>query len=372
MQNYSRAAPKTQQVCPMCHAQLPAGVLYCDACGTDLSRAGVLFSTSVRPVSYQSGGAGRLARRGAVLVGMVAALALGLVGLGSIPEVSARVPVIRAITAPIREALDQAVGWGTQLVGRDRAEPPTPAEPPAPAPPSQPSPPAVPRVEAPGAGLTPYLTVRSSPEPATVYVNDVLVGQTPLTLRQLQPGVYVVRVARDGYPAVARRVELRPNVGATVRLQMKPPAVSRPPSRPAPKPLAGPAAKPAPARPAVPAATVHAPGFTLKDRRGVIYRLSDFRGERLALLVIWDLDGTTEQLIRTLQARTGGRGALVIMVRPNRLALRRFIEANQITIPILLGNPDVAAEYRVPEGISVLFAITDQGRIQSRQIVGRR
>lgn len=352
MQNFSRVAPKTQQVCPMCHAQLPTGVLYCDACGTDLSRAGVLFSTSVRPVSHHGSGAAALVKRSAVIAGAVLALVIGLAGLGSIPQISARVPVIGTITAPIRGAITQAVAWGSQLVGRESAPEPV-VDPPIPT---------IPGFEPPPTALTPYLIVRSSPDAADVYVNGAMVGRTPLTLGALQSGLYTVKVARRGYTSITRRVELKPDVGATVSFQMKPAAAPKP----APRPSVGPKPGPQQQDGGV------APGFTLKDRRGVIYRLSDFRGRKLTLLMIWNLDGEAEQLIRSLQARTGGRDALVIMIRPNRLALRRFLDVERITVPVLLANPDVAAEYRVPDDVAVLFTISDQGRILNRQIATRR
>ncbi|HEU5300560.1 MAG TPA: PEGA domain-containing protein [bacterium] len=338
----------------MCHAQLPTGVLYCDACGTDLSRAGVLFSTSVRPVSHHGSGAAALVKRSAVIAGAVLALVIGLAGLGSIPQVSARVPVIGTITAPIRGAITQAVEWGSSLVGRESA--PTVVE--------DPPIPTIPGVDAPPVSITPYLVVNSAPDVADVYLNGSLVGRTPLTLYSLNSGRYTVKVARRGYTSVSRRVELKPNEGMTVTLQMKPAAAPKPSA--APRPAAAP--KPSAQQPS----GGLAPGFTLKDRRGVIYRLSDFRGRRLTLLMIWNLDGEAEQLIRSLQARTGGRDAVVIMIRPNRLALRRFIDTERITVPVLLANPDVAAEYRVPEDVAVLFTISDQGRILNRQIAARR
>jgi hypothetical protein len=354
MQNFSRSLPKTQQVCPMCHAQLPAGVLYCDACGTDLSRAGVLFSTSVRPVSRHSFRVGRQLRTIGLIAGVAAAVTLGLVGLGSIPQVSARVPAILTITAPIRGAFNQAMEWSSQLVGRDRPESP-------PATPSQTTPLPAP---APPAAVTPYLVVRSTPDAADVYVNGALVGKTPFTMRQVRSGMYTIKVAHKGYTSASRRVELKPNVGMTVTLPMKrSPAAA--PKAPAPK-TAPPQAAPAPSGSAL------APGFTLKDRRGVIFRLSDFRGRHLTMLMVWELDGDTEQLIRALQDRSGGRDAIVLVIRPNRLALRRFIEADRITLPVLLANPEVAAEYRVPEGVAVLFLVNEQGRIQSRQIATKR
>lgn len=355
MQNFSRVTPKAQQVCPMCHAQLPTGVLYCETCGTDLSRAGVLFSTSVRPVSYRGRVVPAALRKSAIAAGLLAALLLGLMGLGSIPQVSARVPAILKITAPIRGAFSEAMEWGEQLVGRERPAPPK-EDPPIPT---------IPDIETPAVALTQFVTVESSPEDADVYLNGTLMGQTPLTLYSLRPGMYTVKVARRGYTSISRQVELKPNQGATVTFPMKPAAA---PSRPAPKPGAGPGAASAPAQ----GAGTLAPGFTLKDRRGVIFRLSDFRGRRVTMLMIWDLDEENLQLVRTLQARTGGRNALIIMVRPNRLALRRFLDTERITVPVLLGNPDIAFEYRVPEGVAVLFTITEQGRIQSRQIVTKR
>jgi serine/threonine-protein kinase len=55
---------------------------------------------------------------------------------------------------------------------------------------------------------SPRLLVRSTPAGARVLVDGRNVGVTPLTLRDLEPGSHAVRIVRDGYVAVERRVAL--------------------------------------------------------------------------------------------------------------------------------------------------------------------
>jgi serine/threonine-protein kinase len=50
--------------------------------------------------------------------------------------------------------------------------------------------------------------VRSTPAGARVLLDGKNVGLTPLTLRDLEPGSHAVRIVRDGYVAVERRVAL--------------------------------------------------------------------------------------------------------------------------------------------------------------------
>jgi|GEM_PF-1725638 len=348
------------QMCPMCNTPLPAGALFCETCGTDLSRASVVLSTYVRPASRSRLTTARVMRLVGLSAGVLAAVTLALAGLGSIPQVSARVPAIAALSEPIRDAFSQVVSWGGRG-GRDR---PAPVAAPAPAPVVSAPPPAPPPIPA---ASTPYLIVRSTPAGAEVFMDKERVGKTPLTLKQLRPGSYVIRVTRKGYSASSRTVELKPNVGMTVALTLKP--VARPAAKPAtpkPAPASRPQAQPV-ARPAVPVGAA-APAFTLKDRRGVIYRLSDFRGRSVAVLFIWDLDERGSAAARAFAARTGGHQSVIVLVRPNRMALRRFLSAENLTVPILLGHPGVAAEYRVPDGVAVLVLINDQGRIQHRQV----
>ncbi|MGE5814967.1 MAG: PEGA domain-containing protein, partial [Acidobacteriota bacterium] len=58
------------------------------------------------------------------------------------------------------------------------------------------------------------LVVRSNPSGAAVFVNGRRRGTTPLALRDLAPGTYTVRVARNGYADSSRRVSVG---GSSVR-----------------------------------------------------------------------------------------------------------------------------------------------------------
>jgi PEGA domain len=107
----------------------------------------------------------------------------------------------------------------------EKTAPPAPASPP---PPSLPAPtpsrrasgvvaPAPPR-----AATTGNLLVRSTPANADVLVNGRARGRTPLALRDVPLGSYTIRVAREGYAAEERMVDLtarRPTAAATIVLR---------------------------------------------------------------------------------------------------------------------------------------------------------
>jgi hypothetical protein len=66
------------------------------------------------------------------------------------------------------------------------------------------------------------MLIRSSPADADVTVNGVPRGKTPLTLRDLALGSYTIRVARDGYAAEERTLQLtvqRPTSSTTIDLR---------------------------------------------------------------------------------------------------------------------------------------------------------
>ncbi|MDR7452302.1 MAG: PEGA domain-containing protein [Armatimonadota bacterium] len=212
----AKSSLKKAQMCPMCNTPLPAGALFCETCGTDLSRASVVLSAYVRPVSRSRFGGARIGRVVGLAAGVLAAFSLALAGLGSIPEVSARVPVIARLGEPIRDAFSEVISWGS------RGGQPRPAPVAAPVPPPVVSaPPLPPPAPVPS---TASLTVQSTPAGADVFMDDERVGKTPLTLKQLRPGSYVVRVARKGYVATSKKVDLKPNTGLTVTLNLKPAA----------------------------------------------------------------------------------------------------------------------------------------------------
>ena len=55
------------------------------------------------------------------------------------------------------------------------------------------------------------LLVRSTPSGATVFVDDLEYGRTPVAVRNLAPGAHRVRIARDGYATEERRVAITPS-----------------------------------------------------------------------------------------------------------------------------------------------------------------
>jgi hypothetical protein len=150
--------------------------------------------------------------------------------------------------APEPRSVAAPTGSGAQVERAELRDEPTRAEPPvsAPAPPpaaatvdaSRPGAPTAsarpePRREAPGRATAPatpqprategQLRVRSAPTGARVRLNGTDRGSTPLTLRGLAPGRYTVEVARSGYLADTRRVEItarRPS--ATLEITLKP------------------------------------------------------------------------------------------------------------------------------------------------------
>lgn len=349
----------------MCGARLPQGALYCEACGTDLSRAGAVFSTSTRPVTRLPLSRKRVIRLAALGVGVFAALLALLVGIGSIPTVSARIPAIMVIAGPIRGAISQAVGWTTDRFWVPRTKSTIPPDELATLP-AGPLTSASPEL----AQRTPYFVVKSTPEGAFVYIDMQIVGKTPLILYNLQPGVYAIRVEHEGFSA-SRTIELRPNVGSTVsvRLQDSTWTTGSDVKTSPPKSSQVARARTQPARkPATLEMGATAPTFSLKDRFGVIYRLSDYRGRRVAVLFIWDLNDAARRAVRNLSAGFGPRSSVVVIVRPDRPALRQFVESERITVPILFGDPALAAQYGVPEDVVVLVVVSEQGQVQSRQV----
>jgi hypothetical protein len=54
------------------------------------------------------------------------------------------------------------------------------------------------------------LAVASQPTAATVYVDDRPLGQTPLTLSTIEPGVRRIRLELDGHPVWSSSVRVEP------------------------------------------------------------------------------------------------------------------------------------------------------------------
>jgi len=363
MQNIRPATPKGDQSCPICGAQLAAGALQCESCGTDLSKSGVLFGTQVRPATLpRHRRFSKLLKPAVLKPAAVVVVLAGLIGLGGVPAVSGRVPVLGSLYA-------HSVGL---VLGK-----------PAPAPVRQ-------QEES-----SSFLLVRSTPPGAQVQVDDRDVGTTPLTV-DLKPGTYRVLISRQGYPPVHRTVEVTEGpvslVASLLTGEVESPSASRasraaepqatepqaaqapqapqPSQRPQPKPITPAPPRPAPARPPL-ATGVKAPALALKDRLGVIHRLEVARGHKTAVLFIWRLDNQTRQVIRDLDARvrnSGGRVAsLVVLMQPDRVALRTFITTWQLRIPLVIGTPQAATQYHVASGVNMLYLISERGIVEQAQ-----
>ena len=60
-------------------------------------------------------------------------------------------------------------------------------------------------------GLPGEIAVTTTPNGASVYLNDIVKGQTPLTVSKLSSGIYSVRVVLKGYTTQERKLTLAPN-----------------------------------------------------------------------------------------------------------------------------------------------------------------
>lgn len=354
MRNVRTPNLKGDQSCPICGSPLAVGAIYCESCGTDLSRSGVLISTEVRPATLPRHSKFSKLLKPARLkpVAAVAGALAVLIGLGGVPAVSARVPVLGTLYA-------RSVG----LVLGGKPAGPAPAS-------SQPS-----------ENSTTFLMVRSVPSGAQVQVNDQQVGTTPLSV-DLRPGTYRVLVSRQGYPAVSRTVEVSDGpvslevslLGAEMEAPQEPqapPAAQAPtPQAPPPQTALPPTPRSTPVRPPLAAGT-KAPTLALKDRLGVIHRLEPGRGGKTAVLFVWTLNDQTRQAIRDLEGlvrNSGGRvTGLVVLMQGDRVALRVFVTTWQMKIPLLFGTPRVADQYHVASGVNMLYLVSERGTVERVQ-----
>lgn len=338
MHNIHPPNPLRQESCPVCGSPLTLGALQCESCGTDLSRSGVLFSTQVKPTMLPHRHLKlKLPRRVKPSAAVLIALVL-LCGLGGVPAVSARVPVLGTL-------------YGRTFGGLLGGTPATPS---------------------PGAWQpsSTFLLVRSTPAGAQVLINDRPVGITPLTI-DLAPGTYHVSVSREGYGAASRQVEVGEGpLTVDVSLGGEPEA-RVPPSQatrsPAPAP---PARRPIAVGPPLATGT-RAPALALKDRLGVIHRLEPSQGHKTAILFVWKLDDQTQVLIRDLDSRVrksaGQVGGLVVMMGTDRVTVRSFLSAWQLRMPLVFGTLQVANQYHVSSGVNMLYLVSERGTIEQAQ-----
>jgi hypothetical protein len=173
--------------------------------------AGVLIGVLI-------GGPVRVVRRGiAALVLLVffvvRSLALLLlltalvVGLSFVPQVQARVPVMKVVAATAQTWLHRAGEMGAKWLGDLKPHPTA-----APVATSQKHPAARPPA-------TQSLTVRSTPSGATVQLDARPIGVTPLTL-QIATGLHKVMVSRPGYASVMRTITVKAGQGASLNITL--------------------------------------------------------------------------------------------------------------------------------------------------------
>ncbi len=326
------ATPIREQDCPLCGNKLPANALYCEACGTDLARAAATFSTGVKPMKKLPR-PHKLAKQAKPVAAVAVALAL-VAGLGSVPAVSARVPMLGALYT-------STVSWGRGLLGR------TPAHSVA------------------AAGMLVF--VRSYPTAALVQVNDQPAGTTPLSI-ELQPGSYRLTISRDGYPSATRTIVVE-DIPVTVEVFLLGAEA------PSPQVQVQQAARPAPPRPVgpLPLLTVGtaAPALSLKDRLGVIHSPALSGPRKTALLFVWSLDEDTQQAIRELDARVRRAptrfNGIVVMMTPERARIRSFLLGTQMKLPFLIGGPELVRPYQLTLDLNVLYIVSERGTIERSQ-----
>lgn len=401
--------------CPMCGTPVHSSALTCSSCGTDLTRAGAVFSSS----SESSAPVGRKTRRPiGIWLGFAAAVAVaaaaGTVGRPWLqPVLTPGVQVARAAAKTASQWAGENMRIIRRMLGRSdaasgRSRSPS-ARPRTSGTRQMPSPAPVAPVRGPGVAATPAagsgaggstpaavpaaavkqapaaavkptppepatqtpaapavasatLVVSSTPRGAKVVIDGVARGTTPATVTRLSAGRHRVLISRQGYRTADHTVTVQAgkHVTLSVRLEAQP-AVARATTAPSSaKPPAGP----------LKVGRI-APQFAVKDRVGIIYRAADFRGQRLLLVFVQTLDANAQRIIRELNALrgSGGRDAVVVIVlRPDRRAIRTFVQTEGIHVPVLFGTAELARAYGVGSQPAVLYLVSEDGRVAARQV----
>ena len=359
--------------CPMCGSPVYSSALQCPSCGTDLTRAGAIFSSSGTSVEVKPK---RDPRLFAAFLMVVAALgvAAGTVGRPWVesfagPGITVAGAAVERVFRSVRQQFRQLPGIVRRANKSRTANTVRPAVKATPA--NVPNRPLKPAASVKPVAVAPApvpaatsLTISSTPRGARVQIDGVARGLTPVTIKDLRAGAYKVRVSHQGFAPVTRTIRLESGkkvaLGVTLPVQA-PPKVAAPVARPA-------------APPKVTAALVEvgrvAPQFAAKDRVGIIYRPADYRGRKLLLVFVQNLDRNAQRIIRELNVHygTGARGAAVVIVlHPDRAQIRQFTQSQQIQIPVLFGSPSVARAYGVGAQ-PVLYLVAEDGRVALRQV----
>jgi len=233
-----------QHTCPKCGAvQESPGSTVCEQCGTDLKLAAVQRAPSQRPSPQLK----QSPRVGQVLAGPIrlvtdlvgalfsfvasvlsfawrlisltlrtafVLLVIGaiVVGLSYVPQVRARVPAIKDAPRIAKKGLLRAGVIGIRMLAslasaRKESQPEKRTSSERRAPQQRTSHPAVAtRKPAPTkVAVSLPLTIKSTPTGATVQLNGLQVGKTPLYL-SVAPGTYRLLVSRPGYSSVTRTI----------------------------------------------------------------------------------------------------------------------------------------------------------------------
>ncbi len=345
----------------MCKGPVATGAATCRNCGADLTRAGLVMSSEITPIS----------RRGAhrwtpVISGRMVLALIAIVAIGLVSTVGAQVPLLRPLNArAAKHAVLRVAAWGKALWPHGAPAKPSPVATKPPDVVTVASQPSTPVAIAPAPAS---VTILSDPAGAQAVIDATTAGMTPLTLKNVAPGQHQISLQRNGYQQVSRAFTLEPGESVTLNLTLTPTKrVARQPARPRPS-----ASTPAPTRVRKPLEVgARAPHFTLKDRVGIIYRLNDLRGQRVAILFVWRFDAQARGAIKQLDVQAR-RGALpytpmVIAIAADRVAIRNLIATDQVRIPILLGNAQVAEQYGVTPGVYILYVLSEQGIVVRRQ-----
>lgn len=329
--------PVREQSCPFCGTMLPAGALYCESCGTDLSRVAATFSTGVKPVTQLPKTRKVRLRKYAKPVAAAAAALVMVVGLSGVPAVSARVPVLASVYT-------HTIGWGKGLLGKTAAS----------------------TVPTPGI----LVFVRSAPSSAQVQVNDQDVGTTPLSI-ELQPGTYRVRISREGFPTATRTIDVQ-DIPVTVEVSLMGalPQDEGPVQRTPPRAQPAPPPQPVKPRPLLSVGT-RAPSLSLKDRIGVIFSPQLTGSRKTALLFVWRLDEDSQQAIRELDARvrraSNRFNGVVVIMTSDRVRVRSFLLGFQMKVPLVFGTSEVTRLYSLTPNVNALYLISERGTIEREQ-----
>ena len=248
------ARPASRLTCPTCGTlQESPGSTVCEQCGADLSRRENLTPSSPLPASRRAGEAVAVSLRAIVAVpvrlvrGAVAALqallsliigiivltvravlvlvVLGalVIGLSYVPAVQAKVPVAKELPRMTVNLLRRGADLGGRLLRTLRQETEAPLEASRPA--ATAPKPSAPKSAAPNpaaskpAAVALSLTVRSSPQGATVLLNQRRMGKTPLAVK-VAPGTYRVTISRSGYKSVTRTVIIKAGQPASIDITL--------------------------------------------------------------------------------------------------------------------------------------------------------